>query len=55
MPLDPWGHPYIYKSPGEVNAESYDLLSYGRDGKPGGIGEDADLTSWGADSTVTQP
>lgn len=55
VPRDPWGHPYVYKSPGEVNHESYDLLSYGRDGRPGGSGEDADLTSWGADSTVKQP
>jgi general secretion pathway protein G len=47
IPLDPWGRPYSYKSPGEVNAESYDLLSLGRDGQPGGTGEDADVTSWG--------
>ena len=46
IPLDPWGRPYAYKSPGEVNAESYDLLSLGRDGQPGGSGEDADVTSW---------
>src|SRR6267143_1841383 len=44
--LDPWGRPYAYKSPGNVNAESYDLLSLGRDGQPGGSGEDADVTSW---------
>jgi len=46
IPLDPWGRPYAYKSPGNVNAESYDLLSLGRDGQPGGSGEDADVTSW---------
>ena len=46
IPLDPWGRPYSYKSPGQVNAESYDLLSLGRDGQPGGTGEDADVTSW---------
>jgi general secretion pathway protein G len=46
IPLDPWGRPYSYKSPGDVNAESYDLLSLGRDGQPGGTGEDADVTSW---------
>jgi general secretion pathway protein G len=45
-PLDPWGRPYAYKSPGEVNRESYDLFSLGRDGQPGGTGEDADVTSW---------
>jgi general secretion pathway protein G len=48
VPSDPWGNPYHYVSPGERNRESYDLLSYGRDGKPGGSGEDADLTSWEA-------
>jgi general secretion pathway protein G len=47
LPLDPWGRPYSYKSPGDVNAESYDLLSLGRDGQPGGTGEDADVKSWG--------
>ena len=46
IPLDPWGRPYSYKSPGDVNADSYDLLSLGRDGQPGGTGEDADVTSW---------
>ena len=46
IPLDPWGRPYSYKSPGQVNADSYDLLSLGRDGQPGGTGEDADVTSW---------
>ena len=43
VPLDPWGKPYIYRSPGERNASGYDLLSLGRDGKPGGGGEDKDL------------
>jgi general secretion pathway protein G len=47
VPLDPWGRSYVYVSPGVVNPESYDLYSLGRDGKPGGDGEDADLTSWG--------
>jgi general secretion pathway protein G len=44
VPLDPWGHPYIYKSPGEKNPNGYDLFTYGRDGKPGGDGEDADIS-----------
>ena len=43
IPLDPWGHPYLYRSPAEKDANGYDLLSYGRDGKPGGEGEDADI------------
>ena len=46
IPLDPWGRPFIYESPGEVNADSYDLMSFGRDGALGGTGEDADVTSW---------
>lgn len=46
IPLDPWGTPYRYESPGTQNPTSYDLLSYGRDGKVGGTGEDSDITSW---------
>lgn len=46
VPTDPWEHPYIYASPGQVNTSGYDLQSYGRDGKTGGTGEDADITSW---------
>lgn len=46
VPVDPWGNAYIYLSPGEVNPQGYDLLSYGADGQPGGEGVDADLTSW---------
>ncbi len=47
VPLDPWGRAYVYGSPGEVNVEGYDLLSFGRDGVTGGGGEDEDITSWG--------
>ena len=43
VPLDPWGKPYIYKMPGEKG--EYDLISYGKDGQPGGTGESADLTN----------
>jgi general secretion pathway protein G len=43
VPLDPWGRPYVFVSPGQRNPTSYDLLSYGRDGQPGGAGEDADI------------
>jgi len=45
VPLDPWGSPYVYRSPGESNPSGFDLVSYGADGRPGGEGEDADLTS----------
>jgi general secretion pathway protein G len=44
VPADPWGHPYIYRQPGEHG--EYDLLSYGKDGAPGGTGEAADLVNW---------
>lgn len=46
LPLDPWDNPYVFLSPGEVNANGFDLLSYGADGRPGGAGDDADITSW---------
>jgi len=42
VPVDPWGRPYIYRSPG--TAGGFDLMSYGKDGKPGGEGLDADLS-----------
>lgn len=43
VPLDPWGKPYLYRTPG-LKAE-FDLISYGRDAQPGGTGEDADIGS----------
>jgi general secretion pathway protein G len=43
VPLDPWGKPYIYKVPGEKS--EFDLVSYGKDGAPGGTGENADITN----------
>jgi general secretion pathway protein G len=44
MPVDPWGKPYQYVSPGAHG--EYDLFSYGRDGAAGGEGEDQDIVSW---------
>jgi general secretion pathway protein G len=41
VPNDPWGRPYVYRTPGQKG--EFDLLSYGRDGKAGGSGEDADI------------
>lgn len=46
LPVDPWGNPYVYLAPGDVNPTGYDLLSYGADGRPGGEGEDADILGW---------
>jgi general secretion pathway protein G len=44
IPLDPWGNPYVYVSPG-LNGD-YDILSYGADGNEGGEGKNADIKSW---------
>src|SRR4030042_3649548 len=44
IPLDPWGNPYIYISPG-VNGD-FDIMSYGADGKEGGEAKNADIKSW---------
>lgn len=44
VPPDPWGRPYIYKSPGEHGP--YDLTSYGADGASGGEGDNRDINSW---------
>ena len=44
LPMDPWGKPYVYRSPGQHG--DFDLLSYGPDGIEGGEGENADIASW---------
>jgi general secretion pathway protein G len=44
IPNDPWGRPYIYKSPGEHGP--YDLSSLGADGAVGGDGENQDVNNW---------
>lgn len=44
VPPDPWGRGYAYAAPGEHG--DYDLFSLGKDGQPGGDGENADITSW---------
>lgn len=46
VPLDPWGHAYVYRSPAEQSRAGFDLLSLGEDGQPGGTGDAADITSW---------
>jgi general secretion pathway protein G len=38
-PVDPWGSPYEYRFPGQLNPDGYDLISYGEDKKPGGTDE----------------
>jgi general secretion pathway protein G len=43
VPADPWGHPYVYRAPGQHGA--YDIISYGADGQEGGTGAASDVTS----------
>jgi len=46
VPKDPWGNEYLYLSPGAQG--KFDLYSLGADGREGGEGVDADITSWDA-------
>lgn len=43
VPPDPWGRPYQYRSPGSKG--EFEIVSLGKDGQPGGSGEDADISS----------
>lgn len=43
IPKDPWGRAYQYRSPGTKS--EIDILSLGRDGQPGGSGDDADISN----------
>ena len=43
IPLDPWGHTYLYECPSKHGAKAYDLSSVGRDGR---AGTDDDITNW---------
>ena len=44
VPTDPWGNEYIYLSPGLHG--DFDIISYGKDGIPGGTDESADINNW---------
>ncbi len=44
VPTDPWGTPYVYRSPGQHGA--YDIISDRADKQGGGTGAEADITSW---------
>jgi len=50
IPPDPWGRDYVYLSPGEHG--KYDLYTLGRDGVPGGEGEDADIGNWQTEDEI---
>ena len=43
VPPDPWGNPYQYRAPGTKG--EYEILSLGKDGQPGGTGENADIVT----------
>jgi general secretion pathway protein G len=43
VPQDPWGHVYQYKSPGSQG--EFEIKSYGKDGQPGGTGENVDIAN----------
>jgi general secretion pathway protein G len=42
---DPWSNDYVYISPGTKHPDSYDIICYGADGKPGGDKDDADISN----------
>lgn len=42
MPKDPWGNPYVYRYPGQVNTSGFDLVSLGPDGREG----NDDIGNW---------
>jgi general secretion pathway protein G len=44
VPQDPWGNPYTYRAPGQRNP--YEIISFGSDGREGGTGPAADITSF---------
>lgn len=44
IPVDPWGNAYFYRlSNAASSGRDFELLSFGRDGRPGGSGENADI------------
>ena len=43
VPNDPWGHIYVYRSPGA--SAPYEIISLGSDGQEGGSGTAADIVS----------
>ncbi|RJG07823.1 type II secretion system protein GspG [Noviherbaspirillum cavernae] len=43
VPLDPWGHAYLYRAPGSKG--DFEVLSYGKDGQADGTGDDANISN----------
>lgn len=44
QPVDPWGGEYVYLVPGRMG-EPFEIISYGKDKRPGGEGDNADISS----------
>ena len=51
VPNDPWGHPYVYRSP--VDRAPYEIVSFGSDGQEGGTGTAADISSIAANAQAS--
>lgn len=51
--IDPWNRPYFYITPGP-DGHPFEVLTYGADGRPGGEGEDADISSVNLRGTGTR-
>jgi general secretion pathway protein G len=50
VPLDPWGHAYVYRAPAEHGP--YEIVSFGSDGQEGGTGTAADINNGAGGSAI---
>jgi len=48
-PLDPWGRPYLYFSPGLRNQQGFDVCSLGPDGEAGSADDICNYEPWYGD------
>ncbi len=51
VPLDPWGNPFVYVSPGIHNKDFVDIESFGADGEDGGEKDAQDIENWKEEKT----
>ena len=51
IPTDPWRNAYVYQQPGSDGA-AYDIMSYGKDGAPGGSDYNSDITNHNMDDFI---
>ncbi len=49
IPQDPWGNEYQYLSPDDVDGSRPRIFTLGADGRPGGEGEDAEISNFDLD------